>query len=204
MQTFRLQSELRSADQDVRSLRATRRIPAVVYGHKVPTQHLHVDASELLRVHRHAGESHIVSLNVGGKDMDVLIYDVQRNPVTDDYLHIDFLAVSATEKITVHIPLTFVGTAPAIAAGNTLETHLHSVEVKCLPKDLVDAFEVDLGALKEADDIIHVSNLVIDTKKFEVVTPAAEPVAIARSPKGATAEEAPAAAPAVEAPASAE
>lgn len=114
METIALSSAVRTPEQNARDLRSVRRIPAVVYGHDVANTTLSLDRTEFLRVYRAAGQSHLVALDLGGTTKNVLIYDVQFDPVTDDFLHVDLLAVSATEKISVSIPLSFIGESEAV------------------------------------------------------------------------------------------
>jgi len=176
----------RNANEKLSDIRSAKRIPAVVYGHKVDAMSITLDYSEFLRVHREAGQSHIVSLSVEGKKMDVLIHDIQNHPVSGDYQHVDFFAVSATEKLTVGIPVVLTGSSQAQRNGAILDQNLEEIEVKCLAKDLVDNFPVDITALKEFGDVIHVSDLVgsvINTKVFEIETDLELPVVTALEPK---------------------
>lgn len=179
MEKLVLKSEVRTQEENVRDLRASKTIPAVVYGHKQESISIKLNNSELLRVYRVAGENHIISLEVNGKKMDVLIHDAQFHPVTGDFLHVDFLALTAGEKVHTHIPLVFVGTSQAkIEEGAIIEELIKSIEVKCLPKDLVDSIEVDLSKLQKTGDNIKVSDLTIPSK-LELVHHTDDVVAVA-------------------------
>lgn len=186
MKNIALSCVKRNATEKLSELRSAKKIPAVVYGHKVDTLSITLDYSEFLRVHREAGHSHIISLAVEGKKVDVLVHEVQCHPVTGDYQHVDFFAVSATEKLHVGIPVVLVGSSQAQRDGAILDQNLEEIDVKCLAKDLVDNFSVDISALKEFGDVIHVSDLVgsvINTKVFEVETDLELPVVTAIEPK---------------------
>lgn len=113
MEKFTLVATARDTETKLSTLRGEKKVPAVVYGHKVAAQSVSVGASELLKVFRKSGKTHIVELTLDGKKQDVLIHEVQRAPVSGDFLHVDFFVVSATEKIHVHIPVHLVGTSPA-------------------------------------------------------------------------------------------
>ena len=190
METLVLSTLPRATTERLKSLRADRKIPAVVYGHHFGSTSITVDSSEFVKTFRRAGQTHLVDLVIGGITQKVLIYSLQRHPVTGDVLHVDFLAVSAKEKITVHIPVEFTGESLAVRGGAVLEQHIHTIEVRCLPGDLVDNFIGDISKLAEVDDVLHVSNLAIDTSKFEILTPLGDGVATVVAPRDYNAEEA--------------
>jgi len=88
-----------------------------------------------------------------------LIQDVQRNAITDQFMHIDFLEVSADHAITAHIPVHTHGTPVGVSSeGGVLDVQLHEVEVRCLPKNLPHQIDVDVTELK-IGDLIHLKNL---------------------------------------------
>lgn len=197
MEKLTLVATARDTELKLSTLRAEKQVPAVVYGHKVAAQAVSVGASELLKVFRKSGKTHIVELILDGKKQDVLIHQTQKAPVSGDFLHVDFFVVSATEKIHVQIPVHLVGLSPAQTQGGLVEQNMHEVEVKCLPKNLVDVFEADLSKLLELGDIIHVKDLGIDTKKFDILSDLDLAIVSVHAPKGTKEEEitAPAAAP---------
>ena len=96
------------------------------------------------------------------KPVKVLIQDIQIDPVTDRYLHIDFYQIKMGEKIHAKIPFKFVGQSRAVRElGGILETSLKEVEVECLPNDLVHEIKVDLSVLNAFDDVIYIKDLQI-------------------------------------------
>lgn len=181
MEKFNLSAEVRSTSQKLSELRASKRVPAVVYGHNFDNQVISVDNSDFLRTFRKSGESHIITLDIAGKSVDVLVHEVQREPITGDFLHVDFFAITKGEAVHTHIALNFTGKAPAVANGAILEESLKELEVKCLPADLVDSFDVDLSVLKEMGDVVRVSDLTIDAK-YSVLTNADDVVVAAAKP----------------------
>ena len=136
-----------------------------------------------------AGVSHIISLDVDGKKMDVLVHEFQKNPVTGDFLHIDFYAITKGEKVTTSIPLSFIWDSAAARDGALIEELLRELEVKTLPKNLVDSFEVDISKLEKVGDIIRVSDLGIDEEKYEIITNIDNVVVMASEPKKIELEE---------------
>lgn len=189
MEKLTLVGELRDINEKISNVRADKKIPSIAYGHKFESQAISVDYSEFLKVFRKSGHTHIVELTIDGKKHNVLVHEVQKYPVSGDFLHIDFFVVSATEKIHVQIPFVLVGESEAQKQGAMVEQNLHTVDIKCFPKDLVDSFEVDISALAEVGDIIHIKDLNIDAKKFDILSPLDGAIASAHLPKGTVEEE---------------
>jgi len=165
-----LNAEKRDTTKKTKELRANRIVPAVVYGKHQESTPIQLDASDVLRVFREAGESNIVNLKIKGikDEIEVLFHELQYEPVTWDIIHVDFYALTRWEKLTTKIPLEFVGDSEALKEWAILSENVKELEVSCLPKDLVDSFKVDLSLLKEIEDIIKLKDLNIDTTKFEV------------------------------------
>jgi large subunit ribosomal protein L25 len=173
MSHLSLAATSRDPKADLREVRGTANrggsVPAVVYGKKLPSAPVLVDASDLLRVFRVSGFSHIINLVLDGKTHQVLIHDVQVHPTSGDFLHVDFYAIVATDKLHVTVPVKLVGTSQAARDGAVIEHILQDIEVKCLPSDIPTEIEVDISALANPGDIIHISDLKIDTKKIEIL-----------------------------------
>lgn len=204
MEKLALNSAIRDLAAKPSDIRAKKLVPAVVYGHNVAPIHITVGNSDFLRLFRKAGMTHIIELSIDGKKHNVLAHEVQKHPVTGDFLHIDFFAINAKEKVHVAIPVKLVGKSQAQTEGALIETNLHQIDVKALAADLVDEIEVDIAKLEKVGDVIHVSDIVGNYKKLEFVTPASDAIVAAHAPKpnrdGSDEAAAPAAAPA-EAPA---
>ena len=186
MENLALQATKRDTNTklaDVRVGGERRAIPAVVYGHKFKSTAITVDYSEFLRLFRTSGHSTIVSLQLDGKAHDVLVHEIQRHPVTDDFIHIDFIAIIATEKVHTSIELKLIGESPAQREGAVVQQSLQELDVKCLPKYLVHEFEVDISKLEKAGDIIHVDDLGLDTEKYDITVPGETPIASAHEPR---------------------
>lgn len=183
MEKFVLSSEARDVSVKTRSIRISKRVPAVVYGHGVAPKAITVDNSEFLKVFRKAGGTHLVELTVDGKKQNVLIHETQRDPVRGDFWHIDFFAVNVKEKIHVQIPVTLTGKSQAVVEGAEVIQNLHAIDVKVLPSDLIDFIEVDISALVRVGDVVHVSDIVENYKKLDILTPGAEAIVSAGAPK---------------------
>ena len=170
MENLNLNIQIRTTEERLRELRASKMVPAVVYGkHQEPIL-IKMDYSEFLRTFRKSGESHIINLKTEKTEIEVLVHEVQREPISGDFLHIDFFAITKGEKVHTKIALNFIGQSKAVKEWAILDEHVKEIEVKVLPSNLVDAFDVDLSLLKEIGDSIRLSDLNIDTEKFEILS----------------------------------
>ncbi len=162
METLKLVvSERTVAGKDLVKLRESGYIPAVQYGHKKEAVNLSVKEIDFKKVFKAAGESTLVELVLDGKKgVNVLVHDVQVDPLSGRFTHIDFYQVNMDEKIETDVALDFVGDAPAVKAlGGVLIRNLDEVKVQCLPKDLPHSFVIDLTQLVDFDSQIKVSDI---------------------------------------------
>ena len=188
MEKIILNAEVRSTEEKNKEIRQNKQIPAVVYWKNQEPISIKIDHSDFLRTFRKAGESNIINLKIGKKDIEVLVHEYQNEPVTGDFIHVDFFALTRGEVLTTKVPLNFVGESEAVKKGGILEELQKEIEVRCLPKDLVDHFDVDLSVLKDFGDNIKVADLNLGDK-FEVLTPADEVLVLVAKPKAEKAEE---------------
>ena len=149
----------------VNRLRYKGQIPAVVYGHGLKNQNITVAALEFNKLFKEAGESSMVDLKIDDKKpIQVLIHDLQYEPVKHTIRHIDFYQVNVTEKITAEVKLKFVGESPVVKGqGGVLVAPITKVKIECLPKDLIHELGVDISSLKTFDDTIRIKDLIIPT-----------------------------------------
>lgn len=197
MKNLELNAEIREKGEDLKKLRASRVVPAVVYwNHQEPIS-FKMDNSDFLRTFRISWESHIINLNIWKKSIEVLVQEVQREPISWDFLHVDFYAITKGEKLTTKIQINFLWEAPAAKLWAIIEENMKEIEVKCLPKDLIDWFDVDISVLKEFGDSIKVSDLNI-SDAYEVHAPADETVIVASKPAKVEDLDAPVVAPEME------
>ena len=145
-----------------RRLRRAGSIPAIVYGGKDDPQSIQLaHESTWVASQNDWFYSQILSLDIGGKMQKVLLRDMQRHPYKQIIMHLDFQRVSENESVRVAVPLHFLNqdTSPAGKATDVAVTHeLNEVVVSCLPKDLPEYLEIDLGAM-EVGDTVHLSQV---------------------------------------------
>ncbi|MFZ9962971.1 MAG: 50S ribosomal protein L25/general stress protein Ctc [Burkholderiales bacterium] len=145
-----------------RRLRRDGKVPAVLYGGHKDARMIEVDHKDTLMNLKHeAFHSSILDMDIDGEKEKVLLRDVQMHPWKSQILHIDFQRVSAKEKIHMKVPLHFINEeiAPGVKIGGGLINHIASeIDITCLPADLPEYIEVDLGAL-EVGESIHLSQI---------------------------------------------
>ena len=146
----------------VARLRRAGRLPAVMFGHGVASENVSVDAHEFELLHRKVGNTTLIDVAVDGdKARPALIYGVQREPLKHRMVHIDLFVVRMTEELTVEVPVTVTGAAPAVdGLGGTL-SHMSTVKVRALPDRLPQHIDVPVESLVDFDSVVHVSDLVI-------------------------------------------
>jgi large subunit ribosomal protein L25 len=139
-----------------RKLRATGKVPAVVYGHGDKNVPLALDRHELeLLLHGISVENTVISLVTdGGAGKDVLIRDVQMHPYRPEVLHVDFIQLHAGEVIRMKIPVRLSGNPAGVRdEGAVLDQVIYDLEVECLPGNIPEAFEVDVSNLGVGESI---------------------------------------------------
>lgn len=155
----------------------------VLYGKGVENKNIKIKKSDFNKVFSEAGESNLIDLDLGAESVKVLVKDTQRDIVKNFFTHVDFYQVNMKEKITTEIPLHFIGEAKAIKElGGTLMKDMDSLEVECLPSDLVDHIDVDISVLKTFDDAIRVNDLTLP-KGLALVHHTNEMIAAVKEPK---------------------
>jgi large subunit ribosomal protein L25 len=179
MEAVKLDAKIRDLSKHTNLIRRENLIPAEYYGGGKENVHLTLDYQTFRKAYIKAGENTVIDLNVeGGKSLKVLVQDVQYNPVTDKFTHIDFINVDMDKDVTAMIPLKFINEAPAVKnLGGIVTTQRHEIEVRCLPSDLIKEVEVDISVLVDFSSYVYVKDLnfpesitVLDDPEQIVVT----------------------------------
>lgn len=136
-------------------LRRQQMIPSVVYGQGRQPLAIVLEGRTVNRLFNHSGSGGLFSLEVEGESQPVmaLVREVQRHPVSREISHLDFLAVSMTEKITSTVPIQIVGEEEVVKQGGILQVGVKEVEVFCLPGDLPEVIRCDVSQLQVGDKI---------------------------------------------------
>jgi len=183
MTTFAIDGAVRTATEKPSEIRQSKRVPWIVYGKTQEPISFTLDSSDFLRLHRKAWESNIINLKVGKVELEVLVHQTQKHPVTGAFTHVDFYAITRGEVLTTNIQFNFINEAPAVKEWFVIEEVMKEVEVKCLPRNLTDHFDVDLSTIKSDEDSIKISDLGIDTEKFELSVNQDDVVVACSAPK---------------------
>lgn len=154
-----LEIKPRDSKESAETLRAQGVLPAVIYGPKEEATAITINQKEFERLFKQAGETTIIKLKGVGEEKDSLVHDIQRHPVTDTVLHADFYVLEKGKKVTLNIPLEFVGEAPAEKQGHILTKVLHEVEIEVAPAELPQHLEVDLSKLENVGDHVLASDI---------------------------------------------
>jgi len=149
--------------RDARRLLRGGKIPGILYGPKMAAVALEFDKREFSNRIAGLEGSHLVRLKSATAtlaDKVALVKDMQYHPISGAVIHADLYEVDLTAKITVHVPLHFVGKAAGVVRGGILQPIVREIEVECLPLDIPEYFDVDVSAL-DIGDSVHIEDLAI-------------------------------------------
>lgn len=148
--------------KQVAKLRRAGQLPAVIYSHNMQPVIICLDAHSAGLIIPKLTSSSIVNIELDGKMIPALVREKQKNYIKNELIHVDFQAVSLTEKINAAITIHFSGLSPAVKDFSAIIVHnLNKLEVEALPNDLPERIEVDLAGLAKIGDAIHVRDLII-------------------------------------------
>jgi large subunit ribosomal protein L25 len=156
-----IQAEKRAVvGKQVRALRREGKLPAVIYGYGTEPLSIVLDARSASRILAKASSSTLVTIELSGKQYPTLVREKQLNFIRNELIHVDFLAVSMTEKITANVGIQLDGIAPAVKDFNAILVNgLTELEVECLPANLPERFVVDISGLAEIGDGLYVKDV---------------------------------------------
>jgi len=182
-----------------KNLRGSGFIPAIVYKKGTDSMSIKIDRKVLLKaLHTEAGENVIIKLYIDGarkgKERTVILKEIQRDPVKDSLLHVDFQEISLTETLKVKVPVAGKGEAVGVKQDEgILQQVLWEVEVECLPTNIPEKIEVDIANLKIGDSI-HLKDVPVpegvkvledlESVVFSVEHPKAVEEIVAAPPEG--------------------
>ena len=162
-----------------RKLREAGKMPAIVYGPDLAAEPITLSLSDFTKILRDEGESVVVQLAGLGSNMQVLIKDIDHDPVTNQPRHADLYAIRKGAKVTVSVQLSFVGESLAEKEGANIVKVMHELEVEADPSNLPHELEVDISSLAQIGDRLHVSDIKLP-KDVAATADAEEVVALAQ------------------------
>lgn len=154
---MKLQAQLRTGG-DVRALRRSGRLPAVMYNSET-NQSLSVETRAFDKAFRTQGTSSLIDLDIDGEVHSVLVKQVQMDKRRREPMHVDFYAVTANQAVDVNVPIEFIGTAIGVREGGQLDVQRREVRISVLPRLIPAHLEVDVSGLV-VGGTVHVSDVV--------------------------------------------
>jgi len=154
---YSLKAELREKKENVRNEGF---IPVILYGPEIKENILlKVSELEFKKIYKEAGETSLIDLENNGKIYPVLVYDYENDPMTGEFIHIDFYSPNLKEEVEAEVPIELIGSAPAVFLGGTLIQNINILHVKALPGDLPHKIEIDVSKLVTFEDSINVESI---------------------------------------------
>jgi len=180
MEKVILKAEKRTVTgKQVSVLRRQGLLPGVIYGYKVESTAIQMDAHDAGLIIPKLTSSSVVTIDLGGKQIPALVRERQKNYIKGTLTHVDFQAVSMTEKIRAEVSIHLHGVAPAVEEYNAvIVTNMTSLTVEALPKDLPERIELDISVLTDVGSALYIRDLSLP-KEVEVLSDPDEVVVIA-------------------------
>jgi len=167
----------------VGALRRQGKLPAVLYGHRIETTPILLDAYEGSQTLAYLTSSTLVTIDLDGQQFLARVREKQRDYLKNRLVHVDFQVVSLTEKMRAKVGIELTGTAPAVKNFNAeIHTALSALEVECIPQDLPERIVVDISGLTELGDSVRVRDVVL-ADKVKILTDLDEVIVVAAAPR---------------------
>jgi large subunit ribosomal protein L25 len=163
----------------VGALRRAGKLPAVLYGHRIESTPIMLEAHEATLRLSQLTSSSLIMIDLDGQEYPALVRERQRDYLKNRLLHVDFQVISMTEKVTTKVGIELTGTAPAVKAFNAvIVTVLNELEIECMPQDLPQRVVIDISGLAEIGAAIHVRDVTI-SDKVKILDDPAETIVVA-------------------------
>lgn len=187
MKHFELKGQVRTAGNKaaVKSIRREGFVPCNIYGNNVENTLFSVNAKDLKGL-TDTPESHIVDITLdNGAKFAAILHEAQWHPVTDEALHMDFLAICEDKPVTIEVPVKVTGHSEGVKLGGKLVVSVRKLRVNALPANLPDVIEVDTTSLQIGKQITA-GDLKLDNVK--IVSPKATIICSVRATRASVAE----------------
>ncbi|MCL4497977.1 MAG: 50S ribosomal protein L25 [Deltaproteobacteria bacterium] len=183
MEIINLNVDTRNEKDNVKSLRNQGLIPAVIYGRNLDSLRILLNYKDFIKTFANHSISSFINMaskedKVNGKT--AVIKEIQKDPVTDNIIHIDFHEVSMDEKIEIEAAIHFIGKPEGVKLGGILEPLMRHIAIKGYPKDIIDTINIDVASL-QIGDIIHVKDLKL-SEGIEIMADEDAPIVTVAEP----------------------
>jgi large subunit ribosomal protein L25 len=149
-------------------------VPAIVYGAKKENTLIYLSEVQLLKTIKDVGRNGVISLDVNGNTQNVIVTDYQVDPLKNDFIHVDFLAVDMSKEVTANVNVNLVGDAAGVKDGGVMQQSLFEVSIAAKPADIPPTIDIDVTKLQVADtitvaDIKGLGNFTVNHEEDEVI-----------------------------------
>jgi len=152
---------------NTKALRAEGEVPGIIYGYQVEPKAVSVNSIELLKTVRDEGRNAVISLQIDGDSVDVMLHEYQVDPLRDEMIHADFYAVNMSEALDVEVAIALEAEAKGTKEGGVLQQPLYNIQLRAKPNEIPDQITVNVSDLAVGDSIL-VSDLK-DGKNYEIL-----------------------------------
>ncbi|CAM4328457.1 large subunit ribosomal protein L25 [Paenibacillus endophyticus] len=156
--SIQLNERVNLTKSQINVLRKQGQIPAIVYGKDVGSISVIVNEKEILAAVKNNQRAILIAAIPAQGNKPVLIQNIQRDPISNKIVHVDFYQLNMNESLDSKVTIHFSGEPAGVKAGGILQVEMYEVEVRCMPDNLLSAFEVDISGLGIGDQL-HVSDL---------------------------------------------
>ena len=166
---YKLDIENRKAvgKKATKSLRIAGKVPSVLYFKGEDPMSLSIDKKTLYKAMK--SDQRIYEVEINSESQYVMIKEIQYHPVTDEVIHVDFMRVLRSEKMTISVPIILVGKSVGVTEGGILSQSLNQIEVSCFPTNVPDQVEVNIEHL-EINSSVSVADVNIDDEDIEILS----------------------------------
>lgn len=175
---LKLEVQLRKlVGKKVKKLRKQGLIPANIFGPEFKSKAISINLKDLLKIYKIAKETAVIYLKLDKEEIPVLIKNIQRHPINDFILHVDFRKIDLNKKIKTAVPIKIIGQSEAVTQkGGILLLQTELINIEALPENIPQQIEVDISVIKDIGQEIKISDLK-KSDKYEIKTEADKVVA---------------------------
>tara|TARA_B100001559_G_C16341852_1_gene548406 strand:+ start:89 stop:760 length:672 start_codon:yes stop_codon:yes gene_type:complete len=166
---YKLDIETRESvgKKSTKALRRDGKIPSTLYFKGDEPESISIDKIKLYQALK--SEQRVFEIESGGESQYVMVKAVQYHPVTDEIVHLDFMRVRRSEKMTISVPLVLVGKPIGVTEGGILSQALNQIEISCFPTNVPDQIEVNIDKM-ELNSSISIADVSIDDEEVEILS----------------------------------
>ncbi|RZP24600.1 50S ribosomal protein L25 [bacterium] len=166
---YKLDIETRESvgKKSTKAIRRDGRIPSTLYFKGDEPENIAIDKIKLYQALK--SDQRVYEVELGGESQYVMVKAVQYHPVTDEIIHLDFMRVRRSEKMTISVPLVLIGKPIGVVEGGILSQALNQIEISCFPTNVPDQIEVNIDKM-ELNSSISVADVSTDDEEVEILS----------------------------------